>query len=64
MERNTDQTTDDERQDQNRAWDLTGMSPASLASVHVGKKTEQCKYGEHSAGWYVGYQCSRCGDID
>jgi type II secretory pathway component PulJ len=27
-------------------------------------KKQRCANNEHSAGWWMGLQCTRCGDID
>lgn len=47
----------------NREWDLTAMTPQALAAAKPGSGPK-CPNGQHSSGWYVGYACTRCGDVD
>ena len=55
---------DDIKQD--TSWDLDTMTPQALASAPAPTpgSRPRCPDGCHSSGWYVGYACTRCGDID
>lgn len=43
-----------------------GQWPKFVVTVEVQPlpKAELCAYGDHSAVWYMGGQCTRCGNVD
>lgn len=56
-----------ERLPEESGWDFSQMSPQALMSTPATPKPgtlPRCVDGQHTSGWYVGYACQKCGDVD
>lgn len=46
-------------------WEVVSVVPLTgPPGFNAMKTTPACQPNAHSAGWYMGQKCTRCGDVD